>query len=644
MAVQFAMDLRSNTRYWRHQELSSIDRTEDDSIPAPIPPHEQSSFDDTMQQTQSFFNFVAAQPPPPTPSVRPKGFTCDDSGAVMLRWRTYPPMSEVCRPSSIRRTFSTNNNQLLLWRATVLEVAAGWLAPMHLNDIAAAGYIFIGPKDRFLYDPREVNSFLDDVPLSYPRASDFLHNSSTFCAVKGDIKGAFRHVRVAKCDQQYLGVVLDNFAFTYTVLPFGLSQSPVIFARSLQHTFDSILPSLRPCLPVIYVDDAGVPGPSPLIALRAGATLARGLYNAGWNLAVSKWYMRPAQQFVFVGLIVDFINKQVRIREAKALTALSWIAIARAIWPSDSETHLDGKYLSHARDYLRRGLGILAWFATALPFLNAFRRSLDEAWTTSTWSSEADISAQWFIEILEDIHHWSTPPRPRRPLYIVTDASATGWGALIRDHSGEYLTIAGTLSEDQQTWGSAPRELLVVVEAVTAARKRGIVFDGIHVDTDAQAAAAQLTRWSTRSAHPQTLHTLAQWFVEGMHISVAWHPRTAPSALVADALSGAIATAEWSLTQEAAALIWDISGGWTLDLYASETRRWAEDYCAQSASDHDRATILRKIYSHRIGTGFLGDAGSMDLSGLSALAFPPWSQVPTVADRINNDNTKQNDT
>ena len=177
------------------------------------------------------------------------------------------------------------------------------------------------------------------------------------------------------------------------------------------------------------------------------------------------------------------------------------------------------------------------------------------------------------------------------------------------------------------------------MQAIKAARERGLVFDGVHVDSDAKAATAQLSRWCSRSPHRTPLETLAQWVKDGLYVSVAWHPRTAPSALVADELSRATSTADWSLTEETVDLLWHVSRGWSLDMFATEEHRWADDYCAIRAPVEERRRLLLAGFSSNsahfsIGHGFLGDAASVDISRTSAFAFPPWSLIPTAVNRF----------
>ena len=318
LAVDFAMDLAAADSYWRHQTKAAISHTEEGATPAYVLPEERQQFDNMMTNAQKFFDSIATDPPPSPPRERLRGFSTDSTGAVLLRWKSHPPSSHILRPSTIRRTKSNDNNKLLLWRAIVQEIANGWIEPVARDDISAAGIVFIGPKDRFLYDPEEANVHLEDVPLHYPRAADLLHDPRIRCAVKGDIKTAFRHIAVAEPDRRYLGIHIDGLAFRWRVLPFGLSQSPVIFARMLEASLANVLPSISAHNPVVYVDDLAIPARSPLSALSAGLALAQAMYRRGWILATNKWFLRPASILVFVGLLVDFNTRLIKIRQEKS--------------------------------------------------------------------------------------------------------------------------------------------------------------------------------------------------------------------------------------------------------------------------------------------------------------------------------------
>lgn len=99
-------------------------------------------------------------------------------------------------------------------------------------------------KPRLVYDARELNEFLADVPFSLPRSADLIHGwqpGGLWAAI--DLSGGFYHIRVARQDRKFLCfsqgtetvVDYDGVARTVPVvyrfkrLPFGLSVAPFFF-------------------------------------------------------------------------------------------------------------------------------------------------------------------------------------------------------------------------------------------------------------------------------------------------------------------------------------------------------------------------------------------------------------------------------
>ena len=204
-ALELGLRLRGDGSWHRHQAPADVTSYEKGSEPHPdafLPEVEM-----VLEEAQSFMNRVASDPPPPfTINSADLKFTVEDN-SVRLRWKTHPPMASVERPSEIIHNFTNERNELLIWSAVVTEIASGWVRPCDFNFIKSAGVAFLGPKDRFLFHPRETNDMLEDVEIHYPRPSDLLAPTRAACAIKGDLKGAFRHVNVHSDDQPYLGMI-----------------------------------------------------------------------------------------------------------------------------------------------------------------------------------------------------------------------------------------------------------------------------------------------------------------------------------------------------------------------------------------------------------------------------------------------------
>ena len=622
LAVKLGSRLRSTKGWWFHQPFVSPIRVEDGSVPALIPSSEAVAFAALSTEVNAWFKRVAADSPPQC-SQLPPDFASDQTG-ILLEFLSDD------RPSTVVPTWTTDRNRLLIWRTLVLEIACGYVEVVLRSEVRAAGLLFLGPKDRPCYHPVEVNDMTVPRSVYYPRASDLLVSSEVSCATKGDVKSAFRHLPLSSTLRPYFGMLVDNVALRWARLPFGLRQAPAAFCSTLRNVLKDIPKSIdSPISPTDYVDDLAQPGFSPLSTLRSSFDLVRYLYYQGGFLpAVSKWYLHPATALVFTGVLVDFSTRTVRIQKSRAAKALSWISSA-----SHGAKHLSPISIASRRD-LESFLGMIAWFAMVLPVLSLSRRSLDVAFHSKLWSQQALNEVEWFVQLLPLVHAYAVPLFPESPtLFVVTDASASGWGAFFHNETGSVVHIAGKLSEQECAMGSMPREIFVVLKALEAAHARDILFRSVAVDMDAQSAVAAMSRWSTRSVDAlPAMKSLAALVVQGMHFRFTWRPRSTPTLVVADALSAAVVrSAEWHLSHRYASALWAATGGWDLDLFATETNRLASDYAALRCPDGARAQVLTAL---PLCSGYLGDAASVSIENRSVFAFPPWSSIPLVVSRF----------
>lgn len=526
--------------------------------------------------------------------------------AVRLTFVRDPPKREIVE------TTTHLANRIVLWRAVLVEVANGWLEPCIPEDVEVSGRVFMGPKDRLIYDPEVLNRSLAEIPISYPRATDLLTRGWT-CAVKGDIKAAFKHVKVWQDHRRYLGVVLDGHHFRWTVLPFGMSQSPALFSMALAKALD-------PARAVTYVDDMAIGGAGPAEACENALHVMKAVHDAGWALAPEKWFLRPASILVFVGFRVNFVDGTVRVIREKAWKAAERLAEA---------LHLGPKY----RSSLRKSLGMVAWLSTAARMLALPRPRLDAlaGRDTFVWTADARSDAELLISMLVGCNRWRHLQRPvQNGIFLATDASASGWGAFIRT-DGQLLQVVGVLTEEEAAWPSVSREFLAIERALEALDRRGVRYDGVLVETDSRCAVQASLRKSLRSDWDAPFRRIMERVRNGLDIRLTWCPRSAPMQTHVDALSGKD-FADWTLNRAVARWLWEWSGGWSIDLFASEDTALADKYGAAFANQADRERLLSG--SALSCDGFQGPASVIPLNDERVYAYPPWSQVPMLASRF----------
>ena len=113
---------------------------------------------------------------------------------------------DTSRPMSITRTHDPGP-LIPLWKTLVQEVLLGNVETS--SDVVCSGRIFLLPSGRLIYDPKVLNGYLSELPITYPRPGDlFALNHGV--AVKLDLKGAFKSVPVIAEDRKYLGIIING--------------------------------------------------------------------------------------------------------------------------------------------------------------------------------------------------------------------------------------------------------------------------------------------------------------------------------------------------------------------------------------------------------------------------------------------------
>lgn len=590
-------------------------------------------------------------------SARAPGADLDVHGDFLLPW------ASGARPTRLNLNRSASEESFVAtWAALVEEIAAGWkelqphprgrepgaakrsAAEPDPGFVTAAGIIFLGPKGRLIDWPREVNDLTEDIPVAYGRAADLLMDPDATCACKSDLCAAFKGLRVALRDRRYLGVIQDGVIMRSVALPFGLKHCPRWFVQSLRASITNWMfrapgEALRP---VDFVDDLGTPGRTINSTIRSKISLLHALLDDGWLPSLKKTFLLPATLFYFLGFIVDFETCSIRVHPGKAKALIAELEGLRArdeglgleMSPAEATT------LEHA-------LGVLSWFSSVIPWLLLWTRRLRHALTSLTWHDDAmrelvELTQDLLPRLHEQVYRPNAPSPPT--LHVVSDASETGWGAILRlgGPLSQPVWLAGVFREPARNASSTARELEAIHAAIQAAHSRGLHFRSVLVDVDSQNAARGIDRWRASAVDSASvLRSLLHWTLQGVTITPRWVRRSEGEQPIADALSGAIPRLEWRLHPEYASALWDLCGGWDCDLFASEASALAPSYASYVCPASERAALLSATagstgLAARDGPreGFLGDAFGFTWSDATFYAYPPWSLIPKLALQI----------
>ena len=270
---------------------------------------------------QALLDSIAGTPMPDV-NVPHMPWPHDDQRRLRLRFATDD------RPDEMTRTFTSDmpdDRAVVLWRSIVKELANEHASCSRVGR--SSGRVFLGPKDRFIFWPRLLNSMLLHIPSATGRIFD-LFTVLAAAGVKLDVKAAYRALELTPEDAAYHAAIVDGIWIVFNRLSFGMAQSPAAFASTIAVTIERLrgaLPATEAAL-AQFVDDSGVSGTSTLATVNAAEQLVRALLQDGWWISLKKSFLLPAVRLLYIGFIADFGDQTVAIDPAKSRKALAHLS------------------------------------------------------------------------------------------------------------------------------------------------------------------------------------------------------------------------------------------------------------------------------------------------------------------------------
>ena len=657
-----------------HQAAGSVIKKEpQSSVPAASSPE----LIEVAARLQRFFDDVVAGQP--EPGLRhPPGLPTGLDGGVRLPW------ASPSRPAEHSPSFTQSNNFTSIWSKLLIEIANGWaetqatapyLVPLSI------GSIFLGPRDRLIFWPYEVNRHMAHVPTSLGSVFDLFTTLDAAWGIKFDIKSAYRLVRVCLEDAVYLGASVDGVAIVFVRLPFGLAPSPAYFTAILAASLRRIGSSGLGAALAVYVDDIGGAQSSPLLLLLAAERLIHALVAEGWWISIAKTFLLPVGRLYYTGVIGDLPARSARLEAAKlgalieSLTSLTvpdslyrmallpstgtgtdipvdmatcpiFLADGRSLPPlaSDPPPHMatssPTRISSAAFAALQAGAGTLAWMQSVLTVLGFWRRELEIVVYGGTWTPTAVAAIVWLARHRTALlAAGSRADFPPNHLVVVDDGSATGWGARLivsLPPPERIVYLAGHFSPRVRALHSTAREAYASALAAAAAIRRKYHFSAIDFESDSASLVSAATHGTARSVDIlPPLQALGALSLRGIPFRYRWSSRAAGHLPKADAMSAA-ARPGWTLISVVALGLWLWVGGWDIHLCADEASALAAAYTTNAhipSRERERmlAAIEHEVAATRGASGWMSsDPAFVPPAGMTAVAFPEWDALPAI--------------
>jgi len=172
-----------------------------------------------------------------------------------------------------------------------------------------------GGKTRVCVDLSPLKAFTVDFSVDYASPWD-LFTADSGCGAKLDIKSAFKSIPISRDDWPYLCVQVDDRFYAMAVLWFGLQQGPALYTARMRQILAPVRSAITLGLPlalVDYMDDVGVAGPDTEVTQLALLGLMWWLLETGQWIAVNKCHFVPATGLRFLGVLADFLERNLRV-------------------------------------------------------------------------------------------------------------------------------------------------------------------------------------------------------------------------------------------------------------------------------------------------------------------------------------------
>ncbi|KAL0199681.1 hypothetical protein M9458_002868, partial [Cirrhinus mrigala] len=420
-----------------------------------------------------------------------------------------------------------------------------------------------------------------------------------------DLKDAYFHVSILPQHRK-------GEAYQYRVLPFGLALSPRTFTKCV----DAALVPLRlQGIRILnYIDDWLILAESESLAARHRDVILAHMKTLGLRLNAKKSVLSPLQRTTYLRVVWDSTTMQARLSPARIESILAAVARVK-----------EGRSLTVKQ--FQQLLGLMAAASNMIPFGLLYIRPLQWWLKTKEFSPRGNPLRMIKVtrRCLRALDMWKKPwflnqgpvlGDPCRCVTLATDASLTGWGAVMSGRPAQGLWSGRHLS-----WHINCLEMLAVFRALKYflpdLRDRHVL-----VRTDNTAVVYYINHQGGLRSRPlyKLAHQILVWSQDKLLSLRAVH---VPGHLNvgADVLSRqGPRPGEWMLHPEVVKQIWKVFGPAQVDLFA--TRENAQ--CP-----------LWYSLAHPAPLGL--DAMVQMWPRLRLYAFPPIALLPGVLERVRQD-------
>ncbi len=322
-------------------------------------------------------------------------------------------------------------------------------------------YFIVPKKDgglRPIIDLRQLNHSVSQLKfkmLTLRQVVSQIRSEDWFVTI--DLKDAYFHVSILPCHRKFLRFAFGGKAYQYRVLPFGLALSPRTFTKVV----DAVLAPLRlQGIRILnYIDNWLILAQSEMEAARHRDVVLAHMKQLGLRLNAKKSVLSPVQMTTYLGVVWNSTTMQARMSPARIESIFTSVKRVR-----------EGQSLTVKQ--FQRLLGLMAAASNVIPFGLLYMRPLQWWLKTKGFSPRGNPLCMIWVSrrCVRALDMWRKPwflnqgpvlGAPCRQLLLATDASLTGWGAVMSGRSAR-----GLWSGRHLIWHIKCLEMLAVYRAL----------------------------------------------------------------------------------------------------------------------------------------------------------------------------------
>lgn len=389
-----------------------------------------------------------------------------------------------------------------------------------------------------------------------------------------DLKNGFHHVPILKEHWTYVGICWRGEYYVWMFFPFGISCAPYFFYKTIRPVVTFLRENFIRVSP--FVDDF-LSMSQPSYTSDQKDFILNTFQDLGWQINWEKSSLQPGFEKVFVGYIISTNSTKgpwirVTAQKIRKLRRSIKRCISLVSITARSLARITGQCISMTKAIL----------PGKLLLRNAYRvlKTRQDWDSTVTLDPPAIADLQWWYSA---VNNWNGAPLNQAILtaQVETDASAIGWGAVLKFHHQQQPTVrdntatsghleaSGLWSIDISYRHSNFRELLAVLMALLSF-KHHLKNRHIQLLSDNVTTVAYINQLGGPAPELSQLMTTI-WQVaqeHGIHLSARHLAGNLNGH--ADRLSRRVSPYDWSLNKSVFRHLNALWGPHTVDRFASQ--------------------------------------------------------------------------